>query len=370
VSFLPEFEKLDREELRMRLYSCNADDVERVLNKKRPGPEDFMALLSPAAEPYLEELAQRAYTLTRQRFGHTMQFFVPLYLSNLCANDCSYCGFSMSNKLRRKTLTPDEIEQECLAIKARGFDSVLLVTGEHESRVGLDYFCNALPLIKRHFSYLAMEVQPLSEQDYRRLRSLGLDAVLVYQETYNKTSYARHHLKGKKTDFNWRLQTPDRLGKAGIDKIGLGALIGLDDWRIDSFFTACHLRYLQKAYWRSRYSLSFPRLRPCAGGLSDIRPMSDKQLVQLICAWRIFDSELELSLSTRESPFLRDHLLQLGITSISAGSSTQPGGYAGENPALEQFATDDKRCAATMAEVVRAKGLQPVWTDWHPGFCR
>ncbi|GGD65829.1 2-iminoacetate synthase ThiH [Lacimicrobium alkaliphilum] len=370
MSFVSEFEKYDWEEVRMGLYSCNATDVERALSAPRPQTDDFMALLSPAAEPYLEVMAQRAYALTRQRFGHTMQFFVPLYLSNLCANDCSYCGFSMSNKLRRKTLTTDEIEQECLAIKAMGFDSVLLVTGEHESKVGMDYFCDALPLIKRHFSYLAMEVQPLSEQNYSELRNYGLDAVLVYQETYNRSSYSRHHHKGKKTDFNWRLQTPDRLGKAGIDKIGLGALIGLDDWRIDSFFTACHLRYLQKNYWRTRYSLSFPRLRPCAGGLSDIRPMSDKQLVQLLCAWRILDSELELSLSTRESPFLRDHLLPLGITSISAGSRTQPGGYASEDQALEQFEIDDNRSPATMAEVVRAKGLQPVWTDWHPGFSR
>ena len=323
-----------------------------------------MALLSPAAESYLPLMAERSQQLTRQRFGNTLHLFIPLYLSNLCANDCSYCGFSMSNRLKRKTLSPTEIEQECQAIKAKGFDTLLIVTGEHETKVGIDYFRHALPIIKRYFSYVMFEVQPLATHEYAELRTLGLDAVMVYQETYQAATYAKHHLKGKKRDFRWRLETPDRLGECGIDKIGLGSLIGLEDWRIDSTFTALHLDYLRRRYWRSRYSLSFPRLRPCAGGVDNAKTISDKQLVQLICAYRLRFPDVELSLSTREQQALRDGLFRLGVTSVSAESKTQPGGYANEERELEQFSIDDDRPVSEVAQAIKARGLQPVWQDW------
>ncbi|WP_102797371.1 2-iminoacetate synthase ThiH [Bowmanella denitrificans] len=368
MSFAKQLAQWDFDDVTLQIHACTANDVQRALNSTRPGLKDFMALISPAAEPFLAHMARLSYARTRQRFGNTLQFYIPLYLSNLCANDCTYCGFSMSNKLRRKTLDLAEIEAECQAIKSMGFDSVLVVTGEHETKVGMAYFRQAIPLIKRHFSYLSMEVQPLAEAEYLELCQLGLDAVLVYQETYRRRTYARHHLKGKKMDFDWRLDTPERLGRAGVDKMGLGVLIGLDDWRTDSFFAAQHLKYLQKTYWRSRYSLSFPRLRPCSGGLTDKTQMTDKQLVQLICAYRLLDSEVELSLSTRESAQFRDKLLPLGITSLSAGSSTQPGGYAGGETALEQFEIDDARTPKDVANAVRRAGLQPVWKDWERSY--
>ncbi|WP_278358057.1 2-iminoacetate synthase ThiH, partial [Idiomarina abyssalis] len=257
-----------------------------------------------------------------------------------------------------------EIEQECQAIKAKGFDTLLIVTGEHEAKVGIDYFRQALPIVKRYFSYVMFEVQPLATHEYAELRTLGLDAVMVYQETYQAATYAKHHLKGKKRDFRWRLETPDRLGECGIDKIGLGSLIGLEDWRIDSTFTAMHLDYLRRRYWRSRYSLSFPRLRPCAGGVDNAKTISDKQLVQLICAYRLRFPDVELSLSTREQQALRDGLFRLGVTSVSAESKTQPGGYANEQQELEQFSIDDDRSVSEVAQAIRAKGLQPVWQDW------
>ncbi|MCK7458746.1 2-iminoacetate synthase ThiH [Idiomarina aminovorans] len=364
MSFYSVWETLSWDDIRLQLYSKTRKDVEVALSKQQLNTDDFMALLSPAAEPYLPAMAQRSQQLTRQRFGNTLQLFIPLYLSNLCANDCSYCGFSMSNRLKRKTLSLAEIEEECRAIKAKGFDTLLVVTGEHESKVGIDYFRQALPIIKRYFSYVMFEVQPLSSDEYRELRQLGLDSVMVYQETYQANTYAKHHLKGKKRDFRWRLETPDRLGECSIDKMGLGSLIGLEDWRIDSTFTAIHLEYLKRRYWRSRYSLSFPRLRPCAGGVDNIQSMSDKQLVQLICAYRLRFPEVELSLSTREEQSLRDGLFNLGVTSVSAESKTQPGGYANEQHELEQFSIDDDRTVNEVAKAIKAKGLQPVWQDW------
>ncbi len=367
-SFLNRWRELEWDDIGMQIRAKTTRDVELALTNPHRSLQDFMALISPAAEAFLPQMAAEAERLTRQRFGNTVGFYVPLYLSNLCANDCSYCGFSMSNRLKRKTLDAEEIERECLAIKARGFDSVLLVTGEHESKVGMAYFREHLPQIRHHFSALAMEVQPLSQADYAELKTLGLDAVMVYQETYHAPSYARHHLRGNKQDIDWRLATPERLGRAGIDKIGLGALIGLSsDWRADSYFVAEHLSWLERHHWQSRYSLSFPRLRPCTGGLQPEVVMSDRQLVQLICAWRLFSPTLELSLSTRESPAFRNGALRLGITQMSAESRTQPGGYAeGDKEELEQFAIHDARPLGEVAAAVRQAGLQPVFKDWEP----
>ncbi|MGS0729911.1 radical SAM protein, partial [Shewanella sp. 0m-11] len=205
-----------------------ANDVERALHQAAGNLDSLLALLSPAAEPYLEQMAQLSAALTRQRFGASVGMYIPLYLSNLCANECDYCGFTMSNKIKRKALSNDEVSDEMRLIKAMGYDSILLVSGEHETKVGLDYFKQVLPLVREQFSHVAMEVQPLDEQDYRELVSEGLDAVMVYQETYNPVIYAEHHTRGKKKDFVYRLESPDRVARAGVDKIGLGVLLGLD----------------------------------------------------------------------------------------------------------------------------------------------
>lgn len=368
MSFYEKWQQESWENIQLTIYSKSAMDVENALNAPRVEHEDFLALLSPAAAPYLEAMAMKSQQLTRQRFGNTISMFIPLYLSNLCANECSYCGFSMSNRIKRKTLSESEIERECEAIKAKGYDTVLVVTGEHETKVGMAYFKAAVAIIKRYFSYVMFEVQPLSENDYHELNRCGVDGVMVYQETYHSRTYAQHHLRGKKSDIRWRLEAPDRLGAAGIDKIGLGSLIGLADWRVDSALTAIHLEYLRTRYWRSRYSLSFPRLRPCAGGVEPVSPITDRQLLQLICAYRLRFQEVEMSLSTREQAALRDGLFALGVTSVSAESSTQPGGYAQETQELEQFSIDDSRATAEVAEAVRAAGLQPVWRDWLAGW--
>ncbi|MCM2681079.1 2-iminoacetate synthase ThiH [Echinimonas agarilytica] len=362
------------DDIKLSFGAKTAADVERALsrsaNQTRLDLNDFMALISPAAEPYLEQMAQRSLQLTQQRFGKTIQLYVPLYLSNLCSNICTYCGFSMHNAIRRKTLDMVELDAEIAAIKQLGFDHILLVTGESERKVGMEYFRQAVPKIRENFSHVSMEVQPLSTQEYQELKDMGVDSILVYQETYSRQTYAEHHLKGKKNDFDWRLATPERLGQVGMNKVGIGALIGLDDWRVDCFMVAAHLQYLEKRFWQTRYSISFPRLRPCTGGLEPKSVMTDRQLVQLICAYRMFNPELELSLSTRESAAFRDHALPLGITSMSAYSRTQPGGYAEAEPALEQFSISDERHPKYVAQAIVERGYQPVWTDWQPAYGR
>ncbi len=358
------FDTYSWEEVKQSIYAKTAANVERALASGKRSLEDFKALISPAAEPYLEQMAQMSHSISQKRFGKVIQLYVPLYLSNECNNICTYCGFSFDNKVRRKTLSEKEILQEVAAIKKMGYDHVLLVTGEANHTVHVDYFKKALDLVMPHFSNVSMEVQPLDQDEYEALIPKGLHAVLVYQETYHREDYRIHHPKGKKSNFDYRLGTPDRLGRAGIHKMGLGVLIGLEDWRTDSFFTALHLSYLEKQYWKSKYSISFPRLRPFSGGLEPKVNMNDRELVQLICAYRIFNEEVELSLSTRESEVFRNNVLKLGITSMSAGSKTNPGGYAVEPQALEQFEIDDERSPAQIAQMIKAQGYEPVWKDW------
>ena len=364
MSFRPIFDAHRWDEVKTGIYAKTAADVERALAAPKRTLQDFQALVSPAAAPYLERMAHLSRQLTERRFGRTMQLYVPLYLSNECQNICTYCGFSMDNKLRRRTLSQVEILQEAAVLKQWGYEHILLVTGEAQQTVGVDYLEKALHTLRPHFAQLSMEVQPLDQPDYERLMRAGLHTVLVYQETYHQQDYKKHHPKGRKSNFHYRLDTPDRLGRAGIHKMGLGVLIGLEDWRTDSFFTALHLDYLQRTYWQTRYSLSFPRLRPAEGLLQPKVEMTDRELVQLICAYRLLNEEVELSLSTRETATFRNHALRLGITSLSAGSKTNPGGYAVAPESLEQFEISDERSPREIAALLRHQGYEPVWKDW------
>ncbi|ASJ96680.1 2-iminoacetate synthase ThiH [Shewanella marisflavi] len=368
MSFIQQLAKLSRETLKLRLYSTTPAQVEAAIAGEQGNLDHLLALLSPAAEAYIELMAQRAAALTRRRFGHNIGLYLPLYLSNLCANECDYCGFTMSNKLKRKVLSAEELAAEMAVIKPQGFDSILLVSGEHETKVGLDYFSSVLPQVKAQFSHVAMEVQPLSTKAYDALVARGLDAVMLYQETYDPTTYQKHHLRGNKQDYGYRLESPERIAQAGVDKIGLGVLLGLDDWRMDALLMGHHLDYLERRFWRSRYSISLPRLRPCVGGITPKVQLSDRGLVQLICAFRLFNEQLEISLSTRETPKLRDNLLGLGITQMSAGSRTEPGGYVNPDAQLDQFEISDERSAAEVVKVLRQRGFTPVWKDWEANW--
>ncbi|MGV3706150.1 MAG: 2-iminoacetate synthase ThiH [Arcticibacter sp.] len=353
------------------ILNKTSKDVESALTKEKLTIDDFKALVSPAALPFLEQMAQKSQRLTQKRFGKTLQMYIPMYLSNECQNICTYCAFSLDNKISRKTLSTGEILREADIIKSMGYDHILLVTGEANLTVGVPYLKKTISILKPFFSSISLEVQPLEETDYSELIKEGLNTVLVYQETYNRERYKVHHPKGKKSNFDYRLDTPDRLGKAEVHKIGLGTLIGLEDWRTDCFFTALHLQYLERTYWKTKFSVSFPRLRPIqvGGDMHSYAPgpknyMNDRELVQLICAWRLFNENLEISISTREEPSFRDNIISLGITSISAGSRTNPGGYSSAPDSLEQFEISDDRSAAEIAEVIRRQGYEPVWKDW------
>jgi 2-iminoacetate synthase len=362
------FDQYNWEEVQRSIHAKTAEDVKAAINATHRTLEDFKALISPAAAPYLEQMAQLSHQLTQKRFGKTIQMYAPMYLSNECNNICTYCGFSFDNKIKRRTLTATEILQELTVIKQHGFNHILLVTGESNHTVHVDYFLKAIEIIKPHFANISIEVQPLDQDEYEQLQKAGVYSVLVYQETYHKEKYKEYHLKGKKSNFEYRLETADRLGLAGIHKIGLGVLMGLDDWRADSFFCALHLDYLQKTYWKTKYSLSFPRIRPAEGAHIPDLHITDEELVQLICAYRLLNEDVELSMSTREPENFRNHIIKLGITSMSAGSKTNPGGYSVDPESLEQFEISDERTPKEISTMISANGYEPVWKDWDQNF--
>ncbi|WP_353148279.1 2-iminoacetate synthase ThiH [Chryseobacterium sp.] len=364
-SFKDVFENYQWEDIKARLEKVGLSDVRNSLQKKHKTIEDFLILLSPAASGELEQMAGIAQRLTQKRFGKTIQLYAPLYLSNECQNICTYCGFSLDNHLRRKTLSDTELMVEASVLKSMGVNHVLLVSGEANKIVGVPYFRNAIRLLKPHFSNISIEVQPLEEEEYKLLHHEGVHSVLVYQETYHQDVYKQYHPKGKKSNFHFRLDTPDRIGRSGIHKIGLGVLLGLEDWRVDSFFNALHIDYLQKQYWKSKFSVSFPRLRPAEGIIEPNFIMEDKDLLQLICAYRIWNEDLEISISTRENEVFRNHIVTLGATAMSAGSKTNPGGYSVDKESLEQFETSDERSMEEIRNMIKKAGYDPVMKDWE-----
>ena len=367
MSYLELLDKNNWNVIQSRIKEKTARDVELALDKSnRLTVDDFMALISPAAEPYLEQMAVLSRKYTQQRFGKTIQFYIPLYLTNSCINHCIYCGFNHSNDIKRIILNDEQILREVEAIKKTGdFQHILLVTGENPHEAGTGYIENAIKLVKPYFSSISIEVQPLKEDEYKRLIQAGLNAVYCYQETYNRQNYKNYHPKGMKSKFDWRLDCFDRMGRAGIHKIGLGILIGLEDWRTDVTMMAFHLRYLQKQYWQTKFSISFPRMRPHEGVIFQPNViMSDKELAQIIFAFRLFDNDIELALSTREDQVFRDNMTTLGITSLSAGSKTDPGGYVVYKEELEQFAVNDNRTPSEVLVAVKKQNYEVVWKDW------
>ncbi|MCH5237709.1 MAG: 2-iminoacetate synthase ThiH [Muribaculaceae bacterium] len=354
--------------------SYTIEDVDNVLSKvltttRQLVPEDLGILISKPARKRLETMARIAKAITESRFGKTVSLYIPMYVGNACTNKCVYCGFNHDNKFTRKVLNPEEVKRECEAIKDLGpFQNLLIVAGEYPSLCGVDYLEKVLEICRPYFHNLTLEVQPLRSVDYERLTHSGLNGVVCFQETYNRKAYGKYHPRGMKSHFDWRLNGFDRMGEAGLHKIGLGALLGLEDWRGEAVMIARHLRYLQKKYWRSRYSLNFPRLRPSESGFAPNFIVSDSDIVQLSCAFRIFDPDLDISFSTREAPYFRDSLIGLGLTSMSAGSRTEPGGYAGKEYALEQFEVNDDRTPKEVETAIRSRGYDPVWKDWDAVF--
>ena len=367
--FSDELQKYDWDDTTAAIMSKTAADVDRALAKERHTVDDFMALISPAAAPRLEEMARLSRVLTQKRFGKTISMYIPMYITNSCTNSCVYCGFNRHNKMERVILTPGQIKDECEAIRRLGpFENLLIVTGENPRLAGTDYLEEALKVCRPYFNNLTIEVMPLSAEDYSRLTHAGLNGVVCFQETYNRARYKVYHPAGMKSNFEWRLNGYDRMGSAGVHKIGMGVLIGLEDWRTDVTMMARHLLYLRRHYWRTRYSVNFPRMRPSEGHFQPNVVMSDRELAQLTFAFRIFDPDVDISFSTRESPDFRNNIATLGVTSMSAGSKTDPGGYATYPQSLEQFAVSDERTPAQVEADIRRLGYEVVWKDWDKIF--
>ena len=347
----------------------------------------FSELIAPKSTAELDRLAGRARTLTRQHFGHTMRLFAPLYLSNECINSCRYCGFSRENPILRVTLSVDEVVKEARHLAAAGFRQLLLVAGEHPKFVSSDYLAECVRALRNDFSSISIEVAPMETEDYIRMVEAGSEGLVVYQETYNRAIYDQLHLAGPKKDFGWRLACPERGYDAGFRRLGIGALFGLAPWREEAIALASHLEYLLKRCWKSSLSVSVPRLRPAAGEFRPHFPMSDRDLIQLVCALRLTFPQVGIVLSTREPGALRDLLIKIGITMMSAGSHTEPGGYTGQGKekvhrtvrgrimppavaprepefATSQFEIGDPRSPQEIATLLRRDGMEPVWKDW------
>jgi 2-iminoacetate synthase len=353
-----------------------------------PATRKMESLLDPST--HLDGLAQDSQRLTRQYFGKTMRLFAPLYLSNECINNCSYCGFSRDNPIWRVTLTPEEVEKEARHLVGEGFRNILLVAGEHPKFISNGYLEECLGRLKSFVPSLSLEVGPMESEEYRRMVKAGAEGLVVYQETYDRKVYREMHTAGPKKDFDWRLECPERAAAAGFRRVGIGALFGLADWRLEARALAAHAEYLLKKYWKSAWTISFPRLRPAAGEFEPLVTVSDRELTRMICAFRICFPQVGLVLSTREPVALRNGLMPLGVTLMSAGSHTEPGGYTsaaddrlhqtvrgrkvetvcseGEH-ATGQFDISDDRPVAEVVQQLRKLGLEPVWKDWDAALC-
>lgn len=360
---IPDFAKLAKV-----IEQASENDVATALRKNHLTSFDLAALLSPKAESFLPLLAARSKELTALRFGRTTQIYAPLYLSNICTNRCAYCGFSADNSIPRRKLSIDEAVAEAEILKNRGFEHLLLVSGEASASLGVDYLEEIAHRLRDTFAALSIEVQPLEEDEYARLFAAGITAVAVYQETYDRIIYDQVHLAGKKKDFDYRLATPARAAGGGMREVGIGALLGLADWRCEGLALGLHLAWLRKHFWQTNFTVSFPRLRPAAGEFEPLVETSEKNLSQLLFALRIFDPDVGLILSTREEARYRDGMLGLGPTRYSAGSCTAPGGYSSEDHDGEQFAVGDHRSIKEVCAAVAAKGFDPVCKDWDREF--
>jgi len=345
---------------------ATAGEVDRALARPAQARtlEDFAVLLSPSASERLEEMAEKSRRLTLARFGRTMHLYVPLYLSNECLTTCVYCGFARELPIARKTLSREETLAEARHLVRQGFRSILLLTGEHERLTGVEFLEERLRLLAPEVPALSIEVQVWSETEYRRLAAAGCEGVVVYQETYHPETYRRLHVAGRKRHYEWRLLGPERAARAGMRRIGIGALLGLhDDWRHDAIAVAAHARFLMRHHWRSQVSVSVPRMRPSPAGWQPEDPVDDRRLTQLVCALRLVAPDAGIVLSTREPAALRDGLFGIGVTHASAGSHTEPGGYEHPEEATGQFEVADLRSPAEVAERLRSLGYDPVWED-------
>lgn len=339
-----------------------------IIEKESLSFEDFCALLSNSAETVLPQMATRSRELTQKHFGRAIQLYTPLYLSNACINQCLYCGFQAGHDVVPIVLSDKEICSNYSYLSNLGFGHILLLTGEHPQKAGIGYIEHAISMARDYFPYISLEVFPCSAHDYSRYARAGARGVTLYQETYDPLLYEKLHPIGPKSDYAYRLEGPERALSGGMRQVGLGALLGLSDWKQDGAFLGLHAQLLQKAYWQASLTISFPRIRPIVDASHVVNSVSNRSLVQLICAIRLFLPFVGLTLSTRESDVFRNQLIHLGITQLSAGSNTHPGGYVRESSEPGQFEIHDNRSLQEVMNMLRLEGFDPVLKDWSPLF--
>lgn len=398
MTFSSAFKQLPIDQLIARSKGAQSHDVERLLASDSFTVDDFATLISPAAGEFLKPLSELSRKITLQRFGKVMRFFAPLYLSNECINNCKYCGFSRDNPIFRVTLSLEQVRAEVRELARHGFRNLLLVAGEHPKFVSNNYLADSIRVSREEFPAVSLEVGPMETAEYEPLVAAGAEGLVVYQETYDREVYGQVHTAGPKRNFDWRLDTPERAYDAGFRRLGIGALYGLSDWRREAISLAFHADHLLRHCWKSQLSISLPRLRPHAGEFQPLTHLRDRELVQLLCALRLVFPDVGLVLSTRESAALRNGLFTLGVTHISAGSHTEPGGYTGagrenlhitqrgrilplsENSqpaaipgrktnATGQFDIADERSPEQIAAFLETLGYEPVWKDWDQALC-
>jgi 2-iminoacetate synthase len=370
MGFAEHLATIDIEALRGRLHAATEDDARKALSAEHPGQRGLEALLSPAAEPLIEAIAQRSAAITERRFGKVINLYAPLYLSNQCINSCTYCGFSRTLEIERISLTVEQVRAEAEILHREGFRHILLVAGEDPRAVTLEYLLACVGGLRELFDSIAIEIQPLNSSQYRRLGEAGVDGLTLYQEVYDPAVYPRYHPAGPKKIFSRRMAAIEAGGEAGFRSLGIGSLLGLADWRVEAVLLALHGRYLTRRFWKSRVAVSFPRLQGFAS--REMAPecrVSPLNMVQMLCVMRLVLPDAELVLSTRESAAFRDNMIGLGVTRFSAGSRTSPGGYSSPlDHQGEQFDVCDDRSAEEVAAAIAARGFEPVWKDFDRRF--
>ncbi len=345
------------------IKTSNKNIIEDILHKDYLTDTDFLTLLTPASDSFLEKLAQKAHKRTVNEFGKTIQIYTPLYLSNFCTNRCIYCGFNRDNRIERDILSLKEIENECMSISEKGLKHILLLTGGDRVKTSINYIKSAVLIARKYFSSISIEMYSMTSDEYSTLADLGVENVTLYQETYNCETYKKVHLSGEKSDYDFRLNAPERAAEAGIRSLNLGVLLGLSEPIKDFFLAGLHCSYIQKKFPGVNVSISLPRIKEATGGYQTGIEVSDKQLAKFIIAFRLFIQKGGISISTRESECLRDNLIPLGVTKMSAESKTKVGGHI-KNDGINQFETSDKRTVEEFHASIKAKGYQPVYKDW------
>ncbi len=367
MTFLDKLQQLDFSAIRRALEAVTPDDVQRALTRERPDEGDIIALLSPAADGCIEQLARRSAHITERRFGKVIQLYAPLYLSNECVNKCAYCGFSHELDVERRTLTVAEAMKEADAIHDEGFRHILLVGGEDRRYLSIPYLLDVVQGLRRRFDSISIEIQPMSTEEYAALAAAGVDGLTLYQELYDRERYAHYHLAGPKRHYDKRILAMENGGEAGFRSLGIGVLLGLSDWRFEAVITAYHARFLMRKFWKSRIAISFPRILESAHHFAPEFKVSQRDLAHMLFVMRLMAPDAELVLSTRESAAFRDNMIGLGVTRMSAGSKTDPGGYTADGSG-RQFDIEDSRAPAQVAQAIEARGMEPVWKDFDREF--